>query len=100
VIRLEAPGRPRDSDDQRELDDAHLAALAVIRDRLFIARSPTLMTVLKTWQAATTRFADDGDFLAFRESFNNLHAAIIGAADRDLGLGKRGFSKPRDKIVK
>lgn len=91
ILRLQAPGRPRDADDERELSEAHLVALSVIRDRLFISRAPTLMRVLKLWQEATHVFESDGDFLAFRESYNNIHATIIGAADRDLGFSK-GFS--------
>jgi len=88
IIRLQAPGAVRSADEEKELHGAQLDALAVLRDRLFIARNPTLLTILRLWQDATRDYDSTGEFLPFRNSYNNIHAAILGAADRDLQISK------------
>jgi len=88
IIRLQAPGAVRSGDEEKELHTAHLDALAVMRDRLFIGRSPMLLTIFKLWTDATEEYGNTGEFLPFRNNYNNIHASVLGAADRELQISK------------
>jgi hypothetical protein len=71
--------------DERRREKAHLEALNVIRDRLFIAKEVSEMDIASKWSEAIGRAYNNRDFLALKSQYEEIAKAIQDHAGKIMG---------------
>ena len=71
-------------EDQRRHAEAEKSALAVIRDRILIARELEGIKLEQRWMLAMLKLDSQHDSLGFSAEFSRLRAEILKAAERAL----------------
>ena len=84
ITRLTFKTNMRTPDDDKELVEAHAAALTVIRDRVFIGEELKRLDVFNKWLFMTKEFNDQANVAQFRSYFEELRELLVSSANREL----------------